>query len=357
MEKISMVACDLHDKTMLLKVATGRERAEKLSFENSRSSRAVMILKLKERAKQEGATKIIFAYEASGQGFGLYDELNEAAIECKVLAPTKIARSEKQKRSKTDEKDADRILDLLRGHVLAGIPLPSIWVPDLQVRDDREITRTRLDLTDKLTKVKIQIKTLLKRNGAEHPSDLGKGWTKKRRAWLKGLCKKGAPLKTGAQVALGTLLRQFESLHKELKILEKAVERLAREERHEKTVNALVRLKGVAVLSAMVFLVELGDARRFKNRRQMGSFTGLVPSSNESGETNDRKGHITRQGCGFMRRILCQCVWARIRSDPQEQAVYERISAKNPKHKKIAVVAVMRRLAIRMWHESLKASA
>lgn len=357
MEKTIIVGCDLHDQTMLLKVAVGREKAEKISIENSRNGRQILISLLKQRAKKEGATKTIVAYEASGQGFGFYDELEEAGIECKVLAPNKIARSAKHKRSKTDEKDADRLLDLLRGHVLAGNPLPSIWVPDLQTRDDREVTRTRMDLTDKLTKVKIQIRMLLKRNGAGSLSELGQGWTKKKKEWLKSLCQKGSQLKTGAQVALSSLVRQYESLQAELNILGKEVVKLAQEERHEKKVEALVKLKGVAVLSAIIFLVEMGEAKRFKNRRQMGSFTGLVPSSHESGESHDRKGHITRQGCGFIRRMLCQCVWARVRTDSREQEVYERISAKNPKHKKIAVVAIMRRLAIRMWHESLKASA
>ena len=58
-----MVACDLHDKTMLLMVST-----------------------LRARAKAAGGAQIVFAYEASGQGFGWYDELAAAGIACHVLA-------------------------------------------------------------------------------------------------------------------------------------------------------------------------------------------------------------------------------------------------------------------------------
>ena len=57
---------------------------------------------------------MIFAYEASGQGFGLYDELTAAGFECHVLAPTKIARSTQHRHRKTDEQDAEQILQLLR---------------------------------------------------------------------------------------------------------------------------------------------------------------------------------------------------------------------------------------------------
>ena len=56
-----------------------------------------------------------------------------------------------------------------------------------------------------------------------------------------------------------------------------------------------------------------------------------------------------------VRRTLCQASWASVRHDPQEQAAYARIVEKNPKKKKIAVVAAMRRLAIRMWHRGLHA--
>ena len=39
-----------------------------------------------------------------------------------------------------------------------------------------------------------------------------------------------------------------------------------------------------------------------------------------------------------------------VRHDQQEQQAYHRIVERNPKKKKIAVVASMRRLAVRMWH-------
>jgi len=99
----------------------------------------------------------------------------------------------------------------------------------------------------------------------------------------------------------------------------------------------------------------MGRMDRFGNRRQVGSYLGLAPASYESGQAQDRKGHITRQGPSRVRRVLCQAVWARVRTDSAERAVYERICEKNPKHRKKAVVAVMRRLGVRMWHAALDA--
>jgi transposase len=294
----------------------------------------------------------LFAYEASGQGFGLYDELTEAGFECHVLAPTRIARSQRHTSQKTDEKDAQQLLELLRAHALAGNELPTVWVPDAATRDDRELVRLRLDMAEKITMVKSQIQSLLKRNHICRDESLGKGWTRLFRSWLKcTLCESGdGPLETNARLTLASLLRQLHSLEEEERRLDDGVNALAGAARYAAAVEEMTTLCGVGVLTALVFLTELGDLRRFANRRQLAAYLGLAPRSFESGDANDRKGHITRQGSSRVRKLLCQATWCRVRRDPDEQQAYERIVAKNPKHKKIAVVASMRRLAVRLWH-------
>ena len=76
-----MIGCDLHDKTMLLKIAEGREEPEMRSIKNTEAGRRAMIHELKKRAVAASGARIVFAYEASGQGFGLDDELTEAGVE------------------------------------------------------------------------------------------------------------------------------------------------------------------------------------------------------------------------------------------------------------------------------------
>lgn len=345
----------MHDENQLLLVGEGREEPEKCSFRNNRPGRRAMVKMLKRRAEELGGARIVFAYEASAQGFGLYDELTEAGIECHVLAPTLIARSVKHKRTKTDEKDARRILEVLRAHVLAGNDLPEVWIPDEGTRDDRELVRGRLDVAEKLGAVKTQVRTLLKRNGLRKPKGLGKGWTEMYRGWLGDLVECDAPLAKGARLNLGSLLRQIAALEGEVECLDVEIAVLAETPRYAEPVDELLKFKGVGVLVAMVFLTEMGDLSRFKNRRQIGAYLGIVPSSDESGETDDRKGHITHQGSPRVRKALCQAVWARVRTDADEKQVYGRIVARNPKHKKIAVVACMRRLAVRMWHRGVEA--
>lgn len=354
MDQPIMVACDLHDKTMLLKIARGRERAEKRNVKNTAADCAKLVADLQERSRAAGGARVVFAYEASGQGFGLYDELTAAGIECHVLAPTRIARTPQQKRQKTDEKDADQIMDLLRGHLLAGNALPSVWIPDPQTRDDREVVRARLDAVDKATALKSQVKCLLKRNRLPRPEGLGKAWTRLFWAWLRQV-RDDAAHGSGLRAALASLLRQLEFVEKETQRLDVAVAALAATPRYAPVVAELAKLHGVGVLTAMVFLTEIGDLRRFANRRQIAAYLGLAPCAFESGAINDRKGHITRQGPSRVRRALCQAIWASLRGTGAERQAYDRLVAKNPTKKKIAIVALMRRLAVRMWHKGEEA--
>ena len=350
-----MIGCDLHDASLLLKVAEDRQEPETRSFRNTPAGRETMVKNLQGRSAAAGGARVVFVYEASCQGFGLYDQLQAAGIETYVLAPTHIERSAKDQRMKTDERDAQRLLELVRGHVLAGNALPAVWVPDPQTRDDRELVRARLELREKTTRVKAQIQTLFKRHGVTKPEGLKGSWSRGYRAWVQGLVVREGRLGAGTHAALGTLWRQLVFLEEEIALVDAKVETLAVTVRYEKPVAALCRFTGVGVLTAMVFLTEMGDLKRFQNRRQVAAYLGLAPASHESGEATDRKGHITHQGPSRVRRVLCQAVWSSVRYDETAQAAHARLTRGAPKRRKTATVALMRRLSIRMWHAGLEA--
>ncbi len=351
-----IVGCDLHMKTMVLKYAVGRGAIQSRTFANDRPARRAMVDWLNQMRIHAIEDRLLFAYEASSEGFGLYDELRAAGIECYVLAPTRIARSPKHARSKNDGRDAVQLLELLRAHVLAGNALPTVWVPDVQTRDDRELIRMRLDVADKRIVTKNQIKSLLKRSEVRRPALTGKGWTNLYRVWLDDLaCGRVEGLGRGGRSALSSLLRQMEAIEAEIDLLNEQICVLSASPRYAAPVRHLRTIKGVATLSAMVFLAELGDLSRFSNRRQLAAYIGLVPTSNETGERHDCKGHITRQGSSRIRKVLCQSTWCLIRTDERFGKAYAALVRRNPKHRKIAVVAIMRRLAIIMWHRARSA--
>jgi transposase len=359
MEKCIMVGCDLHDRSMLLKIADNSGKTVVRSWGTTAAARRVMMADLQHRAARFAAApatrceavRIVFAYEACGFGFGLHDELSAAGVECHVLAPSKMHQSPKHRKGKTDEKDAQKILDIVRSHVLAGVDMPSVWIPDKRTRDDRELVRHRLAVAEDASTAQVRIRWLLKGNGVESPA--GGAWTVKYWGWLQSLADK--ELSGGAAMALRSLMRQVQWLWEEIARLDAQVRELSRRGRYAPAVAALCRHEGVGLLTAMVFLTELGDLSRFGNRRQVGSFLGLVPSSHETGEDADHKGHITHQGPARVRKVLCQAVWSRLRVVASERLRYDCMVRRNPKHKKIAVVARMRVLGICLWRAGLAA--
>lgn len=350
-----MVGCDLHGRTMLLMIATSKHEPEKRTVQNSPEGRAKMIEDLQQRAAAHGGATVVFAYEACCLGFGLYDELTHAGMICHVLAPSKLERSAHARKNKTDEKDARRVLKALRSHLLAGEDLPSIWVPDPQARADRGLLRRRLTVGDDVSACKNQIQCWLKTHGIAKPKGM-RNWTRTHRAWLARLADQPQPdLHPVAQLVLQSLRRDLEAREQEVQTLDKHMADLATRPRYAEPVQELIQITGMGLLSAMVFLTEMGDLSRFHNRRQVGAYLGLAPSAHESGDVDDRKGHITRQGPSRVRKILCQAVWVRIRYHEPTQAHFQELTRRAPKRKKLAVVAHMRKLAIRLWHRGLEA--
>jgi len=343
---VIMVAIDMHVKRLVCELGYGKGEPRRATYANDLIGHRRLMDDIASMRRELDVRDVLVAYEASGLGYVLYDRIREAGYRCAVLAPTELLRSASGYKKKTDKKDCSYIYETMRGHVLAGNRLHGIWVPDKQLREDREVVRARFDIGQKLSRVKVQIHTLLKKFGVQKPEDLN-NWTKAFREWLVQVAEsKGA----GFRIGMESLLRQLAFLEAEQKQVERAILALSREERYRDQCAELQKVPGVGLITAMTFLTEIGDVMRFSNRRQVGSFMGLVPSSFESGEVNDRKGRITRDGPYRIRSVLNQALWAHLRCNGQEKAVYERIVEKNPKRKKKAVVACMRRLGIRMWH-------
>src|SRR5919197_907366 len=244
-----------------------------------------------------------------------------------------MEKSVEQRKHKNDDRDADDVVEKLRGHVLAGNRLPTVWVPDQQTRDDRELIRGRLDLVEKQTAMKAQIQMLLKRHGVEKPSGLGAGWTVAYRRWLTGLSESES-LRWGSRQALNSLIHQLTFIETEIERMEKPLEQLANEPRHQPFVEELTQECGVGRLTALAYRTEIGYAGRFRRGRQVGQFVGLTPTSHESGEQNDRKGHISRQGPPRLRKMLCLASWVHIRHDAQARRMYQELVSRNPKKKK-----------------------
>lgn len=347
MSNVLMVGCDLHDRNMLVRFACGLDEPQQATFDNDDSGRDALVKRLRLVAAETGAERVVLVYEASGQGFCLCDFLTDRGIETHVLSPTHLPSTPKHLKQKTDSKDAQKLLETLRAHILAGNALPTVWIPPQRLRDDRELIRSRIDLADEITALKARVGSMIKKHGIEVPKSGASKWSKKYIERLRQLVQT-------LDVCVGSVLRmhldRYEFLQQQLKLLDKSVKELSQTERYRAACAELLTLKGVGILTAMTFLTEMGDLHRFQNRRELAAYMGLCPSSFESGEKNDRKGHITKQGSHRLRKMLCQSTWVGVVRDPEARAKYERIHGGKKDRKKKAIVALMRQRGIRMWH-------
>lgn len=83
-------------------------------------------------------------------------------------------------------------------------------------------------------------------------------------------------------------------------------------------VNALQALRGVALISAVTFMAEIGDVRRFETPVKLMAYLGLVPSEYSTGQTT-RRGSITWAANARVRHKLIEGAWTyRLQGDCPE---------------------------------------
>ena len=284
--------------------------------------------------KRYPGCEIKVMYEAGFHGFWLHDLLEADGIDCIVTPPNKVTQ-EKDNKVKTDKRDAHRL-----SRNLENRDYVSCCVPDRERREDRQISRT-LDQTQKnITATKNRIRRFLDYHGLNGGLKNG-GWSLSDYMNLKSL-----RLSYSMKISLDTHLRLLEELEDMKSQLKKELKSLCDKERYQKMVNSKKNCSGVGWLSAIRFTLEWGELSRFKTRKKFSSYTGLTSREYSTGDTI-RRGRITGQSSERVRSWLIQCAWRAIRIDPVLLAKYSAV-LKNSGSKKKAIVAVARKLALRM---------
>ena len=111
-------------------------------------------------------------------------------------------------------------------------------------------------------------------------------------------------------------------------------------------VKVLRTLPGVGEFTALVMLAEIGDITRFGSARKLASWAGLTPTVRGS-DLTVRHGHISKQGSAWLRWVMNQAAQTAKRS-PEFAVTYAAIAGR--RGKKIATIAISRKLLTRAWH-------
>lgn len=285
--------------------------------------------------RYDQARSIRLVYEAGFSGFWLYRRLQEAGYDCMITPPNKTPQSDD--RVKTDKRDALKLAQYLS----AGI-LKSVYVPPAEIEADRGVLRRRHQLVKQLTRSKNQIRSFLHVQGIEKPASIKTNWTRHYLNWLSGLSFRYE----ADRFRLDQLVSHYQYIRSELVVVTRYLRHLSKTVRYQDRYKRLLTARGVGLITAMTFLLEIYDFGRFASMGQFSSYLGLTPSQYSSG-SHTRLGSITRQGNHHVRRALVESAWTVIKHDPQLRDKYERIKQRGTNGKK-AIVAVARSLGVRL---------
>ena len=282
------------------------------------------------REKITGTFDVVF--EAC-DGYGIWHErLGKLARRVAVAHPNHLKAIWNTKR-KTDRIDAHKLARLLMLDLI-----PTVHIPNIDVRDWRMLIQHRKTLVQKRTAVKNKLRAILRRNHIKAPKNL---WSKKNQRWL-----------TETQLPSGGEALQRDMLQADLKHHDKQIHRVEVElNRRAEVHSGVLLLKTIPWIgnrTAEAVVAWIDDVSRFSRTKQIGAYFGLAVSEDSSGG-KQRQGHITREGPGIVRQLLTEAIWRMLRYDPTIRSWVERLMHGQPKRKHIAVVAAAHKLARSMF--------
>lgn len=286
---------------------------------------------------------VSLAYEACGFGYEIaWWAEEQSLLRVVVVAPSTVERSPGLQ-VKTDRVDARKLAMKLEQGDLKGV-----HVPRRSQHEHRQYVRTYEQLIKDRKRLQVRIRSVLQEHGRIGPAP-GHGWKKYER-WLDA-----QELPACVSECVETLRRSREFVDARVQQMKLRILELGKHADYKTVVETLAEQGGVGPFSAVCFVLEIGDIRRFRTAGSLPRYLGLTPSEYSSG-TLEHRGHILKCGPGKVRGLLLQCGWVSCRYDPGLKAVFERLAPRVGR--KRAVVAVTRRLALRMrarWMAVLEA--
>jgi transposase len=226
--------------------------------------------------------------EATGYSRWIERLLAELGFELWIGDPAEI-KTRRVKKQKTDRKDAQLLLRLMRED-----NFPRVWVPSPENRDLGQLLWHRHRLVQMRTRMMNQLQALAMNEGVRRKTRL---WSEQGRGELEKLC-----LAPWASRRRRELLELPDRIDPVIGELTKAAECEARK---RPEFARLMTHPGVGPLTALAYVLIIGTPERFQRGKQVGTYVGLIPSEDSSSD-KQRLGHITKQGSSLLRFLF---VW------------------------------------------------
>jgi len=295
MSNVRFIGLDVHAETIAVAVAEPDGEVRSMGVIPNRSD---AIRKLVKKLGRAEALRV--CYEAGPTGYVLYWELTALGVRCEVVAPT-LVPVKAGDRVKTDRRDA---LKLARSY-RAG-DLTPVWVPDAAHEALRDLVRAREAAKKDQVRARHRLGKFLLRQG-RRPATKMSAWTQAHLTWIKTVHFAHA----AQEATLLDYLHEVEHMVERIDRLERAIDAAVQTapERTRAVIEALQALRGIALVSAVTIVAEVGELSRFANPRQLMGYSGAVASEDSSG-ARIRRGGITKTGNAHLRRIVIEAAWA-----------------------------------------------
>lgn len=257
-----------------------------------------------------------------------------------------LIQPEERKRLKTDRRDAAALSELLwvnRGRLLKGKPVRGLRQVDISSATDREtrrLTTLRKDAGRARTRIINMLRHILRRHNLQWEMPTKTFPTRLAISWLKALV-----LPEIDRLELDFLLADLQHIEQRIEELDQVI---AQRCGISEDAVLLTSIPGVAAFTATSLACRVGGIERFPRARSLANYWGLTPGCRNSGENNQRLGHITKAGSSMARWLLAQVIQQALRKDAQLREWFKRI--KRRRGSGIARVAVMRKLANIIWY-------
>jgi transposase len=275
--------------------------------------------------------KYKIAYEAGFCGFGIQRSLSKYPdVECIVVNAADVPTSDKDKKRKTDKIDARKI-----SRELAKGELEGIYIPDPVMEHARSLIRQRSRLVQDQTRCKNRIWHLLMFSGLKLNTDKPKQyWSRRFIESLRNLALTDDGLKQALQLAVDEYMTIRELLKKAIRY----VRQLSVQNLFASVQKYLRSIPGIGLVNAMIVHTEIMEMKRFGSLDALCCEAGIVPDTENSGETKNEKG-ITHRCNHYLRPAIVESSWTIIRKDPAMLMKYRQYCQRMPENKAIIKIA------------------
>jgi transposase len=318
------IGLDLHKKNIFATVLG--EDGKILSKVNISSKKQDIQYYLKSIGKKE---EISIAMEASYNWLYYFRTVEDLSDNIILAHPLKT-RIIGEAKIKTDKIDSKALAYMLRADML-----PRAYVPSKASMENKILLRNRISLVRIRTQIKNKIHVIIDRNrdcylALENLTDVFGAAGKKMLKCIK--------IPSPDYIILKSYLDLIDEIGKKIKELEVEI---AKKSLNDRDINLLKSIPGIGNFTAFLIKSEIDDISRFSSREKLCSYTGLVPSTHQSG-AKCYQGRITKQGNKFLRWALTEAAQISIRHSPYFRYQYSKIRAK--RNHNSAIIAVVRKM-------------